>query len=235
MTSGGRGDVVAAGGRQVAHRDDDRLAGRAHLLDLARHDVRREGRAARAVHAQDDGGDGGVAAALLQRRDQRVRAGEGAHPEGQLGVGAVDHRAVDEQHGDAAARPGRRRARATNRDRAAARLAAPSACWTNGSSSPSAVDGVDQAGQRGVARREDAAVDERADDRRVHRVTGAGAVGGDGRGHPAVDVVEQLVLVLAHRRRLLRHHERLHRALERADAHQVQVDADAVHGRPCRT
>ena len=60
-------------------------------------------------------------------------------------------------------------------------------------------------------------------------MAGAGAVGGDGGGDAAEDIVEQLVLVLAHRRRLLRHHERLHRPLERADPHQLQVDPQAVH------
>ena len=63
--------------------------------------------------------DGGVAAALLQRGDQRLGAGEIAEAERQVDVAPVGDGAVDEQHRHAGGSARRRVASARGRDRAA--------------------------------------------------------------------------------------------------------------------
>ena len=137
----------------------------------------REGRAARAVHPQDDGADRGVAPALLQRRDQRVRARRTSpRPNGSSWLGPSTIVPSTEQHGDAAAGPGagreRRRIGIAHADdpggRARARATAPAR--------PRSATASTSPASAAPRRREDAAVDERAHLRGVHRVARPGAV-----------------------------------------------------------
>ena len=94
-------------------------------------------------------------------------------------------------------------------------------------------DGVDQPGRLGFPGREDGAVDrlthlDRRQRGRGRRPAGAPTPVGD-RNHQAVEhVVQDAVLVLAHRLALLVDDERLHRALELGDAHQIDPHAQVV-------
>ena len=68
------GDVVAAAGRDIAHRDDHGRALALEESDLARDDVAREGRAAGAVHAEHDRLDAFIPAEQAQVAREAVSA-----------------------------------------------------------------------------------------------------------------------------------------------------------------
>ena len=72
-------DVVAARGRQIAHRHDERLV-LARQHQRAPDHVRGDRRAARAVHAQDDRLDAAIVGRLVDVFDERVRTGDVAAP-----------------------------------------------------------------------------------------------------------------------------------------------------------
>ena len=79
MTCPGHRDVVAARGRQIAHRHDERLV-LARQHQGAPDHVRGDRRSARAVDAQDDRLDAAIVRRLVDVFDERVRTGDVAAP-----------------------------------------------------------------------------------------------------------------------------------------------------------
>ena len=107
----GRGrDPIAARRRQRAHRYDHLLASLARQLQLAADDLRGEGAAARAVHAQDDGLD----LAVLTRLPDELGGGIAADVSGRLLAvedGALGHHHRDRVAAAAGARQAAQRTR----------------------------------------------------------------------------------------------------------------------------
>ena len=120
----------------------------------------------------------GSRAALLQRRDQRVRPGDAADAEGQLLARPVDDRPVDQHDRDAAARPGARRDTAPISGSRDADVGAAQRARDQHLQLALVGDAVDQPGDLRLRRREQTAIDQGAD---VGRVSSGGRRGCDRR------------------------------------------------------